>query len=373
MMHSLIFAALLIPAIAEGSTAAASVTKKPWGNAADGQAVDLYTVSNPRLTVQMTNYGAHVVSIEAPDRFGKRADVILGYDTLAGYEADKSTYMGAIVGRYGNRIAGGTFKIGDTTYQVPLNNGENALHGGPVGFDQKVWAARAIANGVEMTLVSPDGDTGFPGELTVHVRYTLAGESLRIEYSATTTKATVVNLTNHSYFNLAGNGQGTILNEVLTINADRYTPVDAGLIPTGELAPVAGTPFDFRKPTMIGERINDENEQLTLGNGYDHNFVLSGAVGKDGMRTAAHALDPLSGRTLTVMTTEPGMQFYSGNFLDGSLTGLSGAQYVKHTGYCLETQHYPDSPNHPDFPTTLLQPGQTYHSVTVFSFGVAKM
>jgi aldose 1-epimerase len=213
---------------------------------------------------------------------------------------------------------------------------------------------------------------GFPGELTVHVRYTLEGSSLRIAYSATTTKPTIVNLTNHSYFNLAGDGKGTILNEKLALFADRYTPVDAGLIPTGELAPVAGTPFDFEKPTVIGARIHDANGQLKLAGGYDHNFVLSGPVGKDGLREAAHAVDPVSGRTLTVSTTEPGVQFYSGNFLDGSLTGHAHAQYVQHAGFCLETQHFPDAPNHPSFASTELKPGETYRSLTVFTFGVAK-
>jgi aldose 1-epimerase len=370
MMHSLILAAMMVPAM---SFAHASVTKAPWGKSPSGEAVDLYTLKNAQLTVQVITYGAHVVSIEAPDRLGKKADVVLGFDNIDGYASEKNTtYIGAIVGRYGNRIAKGTFKVSGNEYHIPLNNGANALHGGPVGFDKKVWQAHEITNGVELTMVSPDGDMGFPGELTVHVRYTLENSSLRIVYSATTTKPTVVNLTNHSYFNLAGNGQGTILGEKLTLKADRYTPVDAGLIPTGELAPVAGTPFDFAKATAIGERINQQNEQLTLAGGYDHNFVLSGPVGKDGLREAAHAVEPLSGRTLTVYTTEPGVQFYSGNFLDGTLTGRFGAKYVKHSGFCLETQHFPDAPNQPSFASTELLPGKTYHSVTVFHFGVAK-
>ncbi len=370
IMHSLILAAMMVPAV---SFAHASVTKAPWGKSPLGEAVDLYTLKNAQLTVQVITYGAHVVSIDAPDRNGKKADVVLGFDSMDGYVLESNTtYAGAIVGRYGNRIAKGTFKLDGKEFHVPLNNGANSLHGGTVGFDKKVWKAHEITNGVELTLVSPDGDMGFPGELTVHVRYTLENSSLRIAYSATTTKPTVVNLTNHSYFNLAGNGQGTVLNENLTIKADRYTPIDAGLIPTGELAPVAGTPFDFTKATAIGARINATNEQLTLAGGYDHNFVLSSAGGKDGLREAAHAVDPASGRTLTVLTTEPGVQFYSGNFLDGTLTGRFGAKYVKHSGFCLETQHFPDAPNHPAFASTELKPGETYHSVTVFRFGTAK-
>jgi aldose 1-epimerase len=254
-------------------------------------------------------------------------------------------------------------------YQVPLNDGANALHGGTVGFANKLWTGRIIPDGVEMSIVSPDGDMGFPGTLTAHVRYTLHGHALHIEYSATTTKPTVANLTNHSYFNLAGDGQGTILNEVLMLNADKYTPVAAGLIPTGELAPVADTPFDFRKPTAIGARINEPNEQLKIAGGYDHNFVLNGTAR---MHLAAVAYDPTSGRTLTVTTTEPGVQFYSGNFLDGTRTGKFGGMYPKYAGFCLETQHFPDAPNEPTFASTLLRPGETLHSTTVFTFGVRK-
>jgi aldose 1-epimerase len=250
-----------------GSVAQASVTKADWGKTAEGKAVQIYTLSDHDLTVRVTTFGARVVSIEAPDRSGKKADVVLGYDNVGQYETDKSTYFGSVVGRYGNRIAKGTFTIDGKTYHVPLNNNGNALHGGPAGFSGKVWTATEIPDGVELTLVSPDGDMGFPGALTAHVRYTVVGKSLKIQYSATTTKPTEVNLTNHSYFNLAGGGKGTILGDVLTIPADRYTPVDATQIPTGELAPVEGTPFDFRKPTAIGARINDANEQLKIGGG----------------------------------------------------------------------------------------------------------
>jgi aldose 1-epimerase len=349
------------------SLAQASVTKADFGKTADGKPVEIYTIDNGDLTVKVTTFGARVVSIMAPDKNGKKADVVLGYDDVASYEADTSTYFGAIVGRYGNRIAKGTFSIDGTAYHVPLNNNGNALHGGPAGFSTKVWTGRELFDGVEMTLVSPDGDMGFPGTLTVKVNYTLQHSSLHINYIATTTKPTVVNLTNHSYFNLAGDGKGNILGTELMINADSYTPVDTTQIPTGQIAPVAGTPFDFRKAKPIGQDIDVKNEQLTIGGGYDHNWVLNGA---GPLRVAAVAYDPGSGRTLTVSTTEPGVQFYSGNFLDGTKHGKYGVTYEKHAGFCLETQHFPDSPNEPKFPTTLLKPGQTLRSVTVFAFGV---
>ena len=345
-----------------------AVTKAAFGTTPDGKTVDIYTLKNDTIEARVMTYGARVVSIVVPDREGKRADVVLGYSSLDGYLADKSTYFGAIVGRYGNRIAHGKFSVGGHEYQVPLNNNGNSLHGGTVGFDQAVWQAHAVADGVEMTLVSKDGDQGYPGTLTVHVRYTIHHGALRIDYSTSSDRATVVNLTNHSYFNLGGEGSGTILDEEMMIAADRYTPVDVGLIPTGELAPVEGTPFDFRKPTVIGARINDNNEQLKIAGGYDHNWVLRGANGET--KTAAKVHDPKSGRVLTVTTTEPGVQFYSGNFLDGTKTGPSGVAYGKNAALCLETQHYPDSPNHPAFPTTLLKPGETRHSTTTFTFSI---
>jgi aldose 1-epimerase len=376
-MRRFLTALLLITAVmATGSAMAqTAVSKAVWGKTTSGETVDAYTLSDAHITAKIITYGAHLISIETPDRNGVKEDVVLGFDNMAQYEKGKGTYIGAIVGRYGNRIARGTFKIGDSTYHVPLNNNGNALHGGTVGFDQKVWDAQALADGVELTLVSPDGDMGFPGTLTVHVRYTLDGDSLHIGYTATTTKPTVVNLTNHSYFNLAGNGRGTILNEVLKIDASLYTPINAGLIPTGALDPVAGTPFDFRKPTAIGERINEANEQLKLAGGYDHNYVLNKEIWRRDLRElrlAAHVVDPASGRTLTVKTTEPGVQFYSGNFLDGTLTGKYGAKYVKYAGFCLETQHFPDSPNHRNFPWTVLLPNETMHSTTVFTFGTQR-
>ncbi len=358
----------LLMSFAGAMVAQTTVSEKPWGNL-DGKEVALYTLADKDLTVDITTYGARVVSLDAPDRKGVKADVILGYNNVNQFAADKSTYFGSIVGRYGNRIAKGTFKIDGNTYHAPMNDHSiNMLHGGTVGFDKKIWTAAKVPNGVEMTLVSPDGDMGFPGQLTAHVKYLLEGKTVRIEYTATTTKPTVVNLTNHSYFNLGGEGSGTILNDQLTIPADNITPVDAGLIPTGKMMPVGGTPFDFRKPTAIGARIGTANEQLKLAGGYDHNFVLNGAAGT--LKLAAVVVDPASGRTLTIRTTEPGVQFYTGNFLDGTLTGASGVKYVKHAGLALETQHFPDSPNEPSFPSTVLRPGQTLHSTTTWTFGV---
>jgi len=341
-----------------------------FGHTADGTAVPIYTLTDGQIEVRVTAYGAHVVSIRTPDRTGKMADVALGYDKFDTYLIKPNPYLGAIVGRYGNRIALGKFTLDGKSYQIPVNNGANALHGGPVGFDQYVWQSKEVPDGVEFTLVSPDGDMGFPGTLTATVRYTLKGSTLRIEYTAKSDKATVVNLTNHTYFNLHGDDQGNILDQKIEIDADRFTPTDAGLIPTGELAPVAGTPMDFRKPELIGARIGADYEPLKLAGGYDHNWVLNGKPGT--MHLAAIVTDPVSGRTLTVETTEPGVQFYSGNFLDGSFTGRHGVKYEKHAGLCLETQHFPDSPNHPNFPSTELKPGETMHSTTTFTFGVVK-
>jgi aldose 1-epimerase len=343
-----------------------SVTKTAFGTAPDGTAVDLYTLKSEGIEASIMTYGARVVSIKTPDRDGKVANVVLGYSALDGYVADKSTYFGAIVGRYGNRIAFGKFSIDGHQYQVPTNNNANSLHGGTVGFDRLVWQAKTITDGVEMTLVSKDGDQGFPGTLTVHVRYTVHHGALRIDYIESTDKPTVVNLTNHSYFNLAGDGVTTILNDELTLPGDQYTPVDAGLIPTGVLASVEGTPFDFRKATVIGARIHDDNEQLKIAGGYDHNWVLRGKNGE--VKTAGRVYDANSGRVLTVTTTEPGVQFYTGNFLDGTKYGAAQEGHAKNTGLCLETQHFPDSPNHPAFPTTELKPGETRHSTTTFTF-----
>jgi aldose 1-epimerase len=352
--------------------AATTVTKEAFGKLADGRAAEVYTAKNADLEVRITDYGARIVSLKTKDRDGKVADVVLGYPSVEGYVAEGATktYFGAIVGRYGNRIRGGKFTLEGKTYQIPLNNNGNALHGGPHGFDDQMWTGKALPDGVEMTLVSKDGDMGFPGTLTVHVRYTLVGPALHINYAATTDKATVVNVTNHTYFNLAGDGSGPILSEVLMLNADEYTPVDGGLIPVGGAKPVAGTPFDFTKPTAIGERINVPNEQLKIAGGYDHNWILRGKNGE--LKLAAKLYDPKTGRVLTVTTTEPGVQFYSGNFLDGSFKSAAGVPYAKYAGLCLETQHFPDSPNQPAFPSTELRPGTTMHSETVFAFSTQK-
>ena len=357
---------------AQGAMAAVAVTKAGFGKLKDGRAADVYTLKNADLEVKITTYGARITSLLTKDRDGKVGDVVLGYNSVEGYvaEADKKTYFGSIVGRYGNRIRAGKFSIDGHSYQIPQNNNGNALHGGPHGFDDQLWTGKEIPGGVEMSLVSKDGDMGFPGTLTVYVRYTLVGEAVHINYSATTDKPTVTNITNHSYFNLSGEGSGDILGEVLMLNAAGYTPVDTGLIPVGGVQPVAGTPFDFNKPTAIGARINDANEQLKLGGGYDHNWVLNGKNGE--MKVAAKVVDPKSGRVLTVSTTQPGVQFYSGNFLDGSYAGKAGVKYARRTGFCLETQHYPDSPNQPAFPTTLLKPGETLHTETIFAFSVQK-
>ena len=347
-----------------------TVSSQPFGKLPDGSAVEIFTLTSGAVEARIMTYGGILVSMKVPDRTGKVADVVLGYDTADGYFGNSNNpgtaYFGALIGRYANRIGGATFSLDGKKYSLSANNNGNTLHGGPHGYFNQVWKAKKIPNGVELTYVSKDGEEGFPGNLTATVRYTLLGADLKMEYSATTDKDTVVNLTNHSYFNLAGQGQGTILQHQLTLNASRFTPVDAGLIPTGELKSVDGTPFDFRKATAIGERIDADNEQLHLGKGYDHNWVLDNKGGK--LSEAAVLYDPGSGRQLRVLTEEPAIQFYSGNFLDGSVKGKSGATYALHAALCLETQHYPDSPNHPDFPTTELKPGGRYHTVTVFSF-----
>lgn len=348
-----------------------SISKKPYGKTAEGREVYLYTLKNRHgVEVAITNYGGTVVALQAPDRTGQFADVVLGFAELGGYESKQNPYFGAIVGRYANRIAKGRFRLDGKDYQVPVNNGPNSLHGGLRGFNQRVWDARESSDGAgqHLTLhyLSPDGEEGYPGNLSVTVVYTLNDNNeLRIDYSATTDKLTVLNLTNHSYFNLAGQGEGDILSHELTLFADRFTPVDATLIPTGELRSVAGTPFDFRQPTVIGARIHASDEQLRLGRGYDHNFVLGGG-GK--LAVAARVLEPRSGRVLEVLTTEPGVQFYSGNFLDGTVRGKGGKVYGQRYGFSLETQHFPDSPNHPNFPSTRLKPGQQFRSTTVYRF-----
>lgn len=349
--------------------ATVTVTQSEFGKLPDGTAAELYTLASGELEVQLTNYGARIVSIRTKDRSGAMGEVALGYESLDGYlrEGAVKTYFGAIVGRYANRIRNGRFTLGGRTYQVPTNNNGNALHGGTRGFDAYLWKSTPVAGGVEFTLQSNDGDMGFPGNLDVQVNYLLEGSAIRIRLHATTDKPTVLNLTNHTYFNLGGNGPESILNEVLRLNADHYTPVDAGLIPAGGVQPVAGTPFDFTKPTRIGERIDADNEQLELAWGYDHNWVLNGPDGE--MKLAAELFDPGSGRVLRVSTTQPGVQFYSGNHLDGSYHGR-GVTYTKRSGMCLETQHFPDSPNQPLFPSTELRPGASFQSETIYAFSV---
>jgi aldose 1-epimerase len=351
----------------------APVRSEAFGKTADGKQVELYTLTNANgIEVRAITYGGIITSLKVPDRSGRIADVVLGFDTLDGYLKDHP-YFGTIIGRYGNRIAKGRFTLDGRTYTLATNNGPNHLHGGNKGFDKFVWGAAPVPghSAVAFTRTSPDGEEGYPGNLTVRVTYTLTDKNeLAVDYHATTDKATPVNLTHHSYFNLAGDGAADILGHELTIYADRYTPVDATLIPTGEVAPVQGTPFDFRKPTVIGTRIDQPNEQLKNGNGYDHNWVLTRRG--TGLQPAARLSDPASGRTLDVATTEPGMQFYAGNFLDGTLTGKAGHVYKRRAGLCLETQHFPNSPNQPTFPSTILKPGQEYRSKTVFTFGVAR-
>ena len=344
-----------------------TVTKQPFGKTSDGTPVDIYTLSDGTMEARIMTYGGIVVSLKVPDRNGKQGDVVLGFDSLEPY-FDNTAYFGAIVGRYGNRIAGGTFKLDGKTYTLPKNNGNNTLHGGTVGFNKAVWNAKEIPNGIELTHLSKDGDQGFPGNLNTTVRYTVTGSELRIEYSATTDKDTVVNLTNHSYFNLAGQGNGDILKDVVKINASRFTPTDAQSIPTGELKPVKGTPFDFLSPHAVGERIDADDPQLHSAHGYDHNWVLDSGGGK--MAEAAEVYEPTTGRVLQVLTDEPGVQFYTANALAlrGPMNGKDGKTYNRRSALCLETQHFPDSPNHPDFPSTELKPGKRYHTVTVFKF-----
>ena len=347
------------------------ITKSSFGTLDDGTPVDAYTIRNSfGMEARVITYGGIIVSLKTPDRNGAFDDVVLGFDSLAKYVHD-SPYFGAIVGRYANRIAKGRFTLDGRTYQLPINNPPNSLHGGDRGFDKVVWAAapfdRADGAGVVLTHVSPDGDQGYPGTVHVQVTYTLTDKNeLSVAYHATTDKPTPINLSQHSYFNLTGMRRD-VLGHVLTLNADRYTPVDTTLIPTGDLPSVAGTPFDFRAPTAIGARIDANDEQLRHGHGYDHNFVLVPAA--SGLVHAAHVLEPTTGRTLDVYTDQPGVQFYTGNFLDGTLHGKEGRVYGFRYGFCLETQHFPDSPNEPSFPSAILRPGQEFNSRTIFVFG----
>jgi aldose 1-epimerase len=361
---ALLWVLLVMVTAAEAKT---QITKKSFGRLGDGTQVEIYTLANSKIEATITTYGGIVVSLRVPDRKGNMDDVVLGYDSLSQY-ASNGPYFGAIIGRYANRIAHGSFVLEGKTYSVPKNDGDNSLHGGTRGFDKVVWKTKPIKDGIELSYVSRDGEQGYPGTLTATARYTLNDNELRVEYSATAEKPTVVNLTNHSYFNLAGQGNGTILQHQLKINASRFTPVDSALIPTGELRSVDGTDFDFRASTPIGQRIDANEDQLHKGKGYDHNWVLDKT--QEQLSEAAELYDPGSGRVLQVLTTEPGLQFYSGNFLDGTIVGKHGRTYAWRSGLCLETQHFPDSPNHPNFPSTELTPGQRYHSVTAFKFSV---
>ena len=347
------------------------IEKKSWGKTAKGEEIDLYTLRNGKAEVSIATWGAAVTSLRVPDRNGAIADIVLGFDSLEPYTKE-NPFFGVVVGRYANRIGQGRFTLDHKEYKLTINNGKNQLHGGPEGFYRKVWKAEEVeakdGPSLKLTYVSPDGEEGYPGTLTASVTYTLTDDSaLRMEYAATTDKPTVVNLTNHAYFNLSGPGEGDILGDELMVKAARYTPVDETSIPTGELRSVANTPFDFRKVTALGARIGAADEQLKIGKGYDHNFVLDGGVTKK-PRLVASMHDPKSGRVLEIITTEPGLQLYTGNFLDGTIKGKGGKVYANRSAFCLETQHYPDSPNHPSFPTVVLKPGKKYQSTTLYRF-----
>jgi aldose 1-epimerase len=371
---SLLLAASFTLGAAMTADAATRIERKPFGTTAAGEAFLFTLTRDGAPTVTVTNQGGHIVSMLANDRAGKAADVALGFPDHAGYVRARD-YIGSLVGRYANRIAKGRFTLDGKACTLATNNGPNALHGGPTGFHSRVWTPRVVdgkdGQALELVYVSKDGEEGYPGTLTAKVVYSLRSDGgLVIDYTATTDAATIVNLTNHAYFNLAGEGEGTILGHEMQIESDTFTPVDATLIPTGEMRKVEGTPFDFRKPVAIGARIDAADEQLKLGGGYDHNYVLRGKAGD--LRLAAKVSEPRSGRVLEVYTTEPGIQFYSGNFLDGSIKGKSGKPYVKRAGFCLEAQHYPDSPNRPEWPSVVLRPGQTYRQTTVYRVTVEK-
>jgi aldose 1-epimerase len=356
-----------------GEPMGVGVAKKEFGKTPDGKQVDLYTLTNAHgMKAKIITYGGILTELDAPDRDGKMGDVVLGFDNLQSYLAG-SPYFGALIGRVANRVAKGRFTLDGKEYKLFVNNGPNALHGGEKGFDKVVWRAEPENTkdgpALKLTYLSPSGEEGYPGNLTVHVTYTLTNENaLRIDYTATADKATPLNLTNHSYFNLGGPGSGSILGEEVMIAADKYTPVDATMIPTGEIKPVKGTPLDFTKPTKIGARIDELKPDTAAENpgGYDHNYVLRGGDKEPALAARVH--DPKSGRTMEVYTTEPGLQFYTGNFLDGKLKGKNGVAYKKHQAFCMEADHFPDSVNHADFPSTILEPGKTYTQTTIYKF-----
>jgi aldose 1-epimerase len=368
-LAALLFSFVLLAALANSSPAAASLDKAPFGSV-DGKQIDIYTLTNANgMVAKVMNYGAILTELDVPDRTGKLDDVVLGFDSLAGY-LQKEPYFGAIVGRVGNRIANGRFMLNGKTYQLATNNGKNHLHGGLKGFDKVVWDARIVSDAkgpaVEFSYLSKDGEEGYPGNCSVKVAYCLTNSNeLTLNYTVTTDQDTPVNVTNHSYFNLGGAENGGILDHAVMIDADRYTPVDSGLIPTGELKAVAGTPMDFRQLTRVGEHIREVGGDPV---GYDHNYVVNGGGGA--LSPVATVYEPKSGRVMDVTSTEPGVQFYSGNFLDGTLTGKKGVVYNQYWGLALETQHFPDTPNQPNFPTDILKAGQTYHSQTIYRFSV---
>lgn len=364
----LICAAITVSA----SIAKAEITQQHFGTTKDRKEVQLFKLKNKNgCEARITNYGGTVISLTVPDRNGKFADVVLGFDSFQDNVTLNNAYIGTLMGRYANRIAKGRFTLDGKEYQLPINNPPNHLHGGVRGFNKRVWDARALETpkgpAVELKYLSPDGEEGYPGNLSVTARYTLTDRNeLRVDFTAKTDKTTILNLTQHCYFNLAGQGEGDILGHIVQINATRFLPVDENLIPTGELRPVHGTPFDFQKPTAIGARIEEKNEQLIRGNGYDHTFVINkGILG--GLRRAARVVEPKSGRVMEMLTTQPGMQFYTGNFLDG-MKGKGGKVYKRRYGFCTEGQHFPDSPNHPKFPSTVLKPGETFRCTIIYRF-----
>jgi len=366
---------ILALTLASACTRSQRVTREQFGKLPDGGSVELFTLTNRHgIEVRAMTYGAIITSIRTPDRHGTSADIVLGFDSLGGYLAG-SPYFGAVVGRYANRIAGGRFTLDGVTYRLARNNGPNTLHGGTRGFDKVLWSAQPFqtdsTSGVVFQYESRDGEEGYPGTLQVKTTYALTDDNeLDIEYEAVTDKATPINLSQHTYWNLHGDGRGDILDHVLTLNASAYTPVDSTLIPTGKLSSVDGTPFDFRKPTAIGARIDANDEQLRRAGGYDHSFVVRRSG--PGLVHAAQLVEPTTGRTLDVWTTEPGVQVYTGNFLDGTITGKDGRKYARRGAICLETAHFPDTPNHPSFPSAVLRPGQEFTSRTVFAFGVRR-
>ena len=344
--------------------------KQLFGTMPDGQPIELYTLKNDHLEADLISYGAAIVCLRAPDRSGRRENIVLGFSDLDSYvqnhRSEAPFFFGSTIGRYANRIANARLTLDGSQYTLPANNGPHCLHGGPSGFYNVVWKAEPAQDALDFHYLSKDGDGGFPGALQTTVRFTLSGSELQIEYQASTDKPTVLNLTNHAYFNLSGTGRGPILRHHLKLFAASFTPVDSRTIPTGEIRPVAGTALDFRQSTPIGSRLHSSDRQLQLGKGYDHNFVLDDS--SRNLKPAAELFDPVTGRVLEVLTTEPAIQFYSGNYLDGSACGQSGEPYTQHTGLCLETQHFPDSPNHPNFPSTVLRPGETFRSTTIYRF-----